>query len=300
MVFLGTGFPLIFLAFLASSPSIRVYAALTNMTIDDTNSTFWTWAGSWNAVTPTTPCSTGCTAQPDPGLVYNSTWHDGGLRSGSFVFQGSAVHIYGIDLYNPANISFAMNNPSITSTHYYEGEGYVYNSLFSSVTNLDPTVQHTVTWILEASSEGGCTALFDYAMVTLDQTVGSSPGASSSSFVSSVNAASSSGIVTAATTHKSESSSIVGVVVGVVGGLAILGALIVFLRRRKPSAMVAVEPYYVSTTRVCGRGAHSHVRTLTRERGLTKYTVPTVSARDGQHQSANAGRSPDLEPPAYS
>ncbi|KAJ7190428.1 hypothetical protein GGX14DRAFT_605854 [Mycena pura] len=164
---------------------------------------------------------------------------------------GSAVYIYGIDVDNPANISFAMNDPFKTSFHYYGGEGYVYNSLFFSANNLDSNVQHTVTWILETSSTGGGGAgLFDYAVVTLDQaadssssspasstgSVGSSLGPSpspSSSSVSATSAGSSGGPVVATTTHKSKTGAIVGAVVGVVGGLAIVGALILFWRRRK-------------------------------------------------------------------
>jgi hypothetical protein len=87
MFTLGVGLPLVFFAFIASSPSNTVQAALTNVTIDDTNSNFWTFAGSWNVVTPTTPC-VGCFAQPDPGLAHNSTWHDGDFLAGSFTFQG--------------------------------------------------------------------------------------------------------------------------------------------------------------------------------------------------------------------
>jgi hypothetical protein len=78
---------LILCAFLASSSSGQAYAVLTNITIDDTNNAFWTFVGSYSAVTPSTPCSA-CFAQPDAGLAYNSTWHDGSGLSGSFVFQG--------------------------------------------------------------------------------------------------------------------------------------------------------------------------------------------------------------------
>jgi hypothetical protein len=57
-------------------------------TVDDTNSTVWTFVGGWSAVTATTPCST-CFAQPDPQQVFNSSWHDGSVVSGSVTFQGS-------------------------------------------------------------------------------------------------------------------------------------------------------------------------------------------------------------------
>ncbi|KAJ7814610.1 hypothetical protein B0H14DRAFT_3476903 [Mycena olivaceomarginata] len=156
-----------------------VQAALTNVTIDDTNSNFWTFAGSWHAVTPTTPCD-GCFAQPDPGLTHNSHGTTANFVSGSFTFQGAAAYIYGIDVADPANISFAMNNPTKESFHYYSGGGYVYNSLFFSATSLDPKAQHTVTWILETSSNGGGPGLFDYAVVTVDQATDSSSSSASS------------------------------------------------------------------------------------------------------------------------
>ncbi|KAJ7500754.1 hypothetical protein B0H11DRAFT_1994317 [Mycena galericulata] len=243
---IAIGVAFILHAFLASWSSVKVHATLTNITIDDTNSTFWTWAGTtWHAVTPSTPCST-CTAQPDPKLAYNSTWHDGSLLSGAFTFQGTAVYIYGIDVLNfeAGNISFAFSNPSMTGFHYYGGSSYVYNSLFFSAGNLDSTVQHTVTWLIETSAGGGHAGLFDYAVVTLSQSDpssstagsqtlgGSSP--SSSSTTSSGSATSTSPATT--TAHKSNVSIIAGAVVGVVGGLAILGALFICLRCRRSPA----------------------------------------------------------------
>ena len=93
---------------------------------------------------------------------------------------GTAVYIYGIDVLNPANVTFAMSNPSIASFHFYSGSGYVYNSLFFSATQLDPSVQHTVTWLMETSSVGGGAALFDYAKVTISQADVSSSSASTS------------------------------------------------------------------------------------------------------------------------
>ncbi|KAJ6595793.1 hypothetical protein DFH09DRAFT_905784 [Mycena vulgaris] len=161
------------LIFYASSPSAQAYAALTNWTVDDTNSTFWSWGDLWNAVTPSTPCS-GCLTQPDPSQVYKHTWHDGSTlsnsrRVGSFSFQGSAVYIYGIDSTNSANISFSMDDTSATSFHSYSGVGYVYESLFFTAAGLESDAQHNITWIVEESSMGGTVALFDYAVVTTGQ-----------------------------------------------------------------------------------------------------------------------------------
>ncbi|KAJ7686709.1 hypothetical protein B0H17DRAFT_1204132 [Mycena rosella] len=123
--------------------------------------------------------------QPDPSQVYNSTWHDGSLRSGSFTFQGSAVYIYGTDVFNPANISFSMNSPPIVSFHYYAGSNYVDRSLFFMASGLDDA-EHTVTWILETGSAGGGSASFDYAIVTIDQA--NTPSTSSTLAGSTTNA----------------------------------------------------------------------------------------------------------------
>src|ERR1700761_8825522 len=105
----GAGVALVLHSFLA----IRAFAASTNITVDDTNSTYWTFVGGWSGGTPETPCP-GCFAQPDPTQVFNSSWHDGSVVSGSITFQGSpllrtcanqkkrltgsAIYIYGIDM----------------------------------------------------------------------------------------------------------------------------------------------------------------------------------------------------------
>ncbi|KAJ6627815.1 hypothetical protein B0H10DRAFT_310518 [Mycena sp. CBHHK59/15] len=182
------------LAFRVLSGTTQASAHLANITIDDTNSTFWTWAGSWHAVTPSTPC-TNCFAQPDPSKAYDSTWHDGSLRSGSFSFQGTAVYIYGIDVFDPANISFSLNDPALTSFHYYAGQDYQYNSLFFQAAGLTSDVQHTVTWVLETSAAGGGAGLFDYAVVTVDEpdpTTSASASNTSSTSASTSSTASSS------------------------------------------------------------------------------------------------------------
>ncbi|KAF7365964.1 hypothetical protein MVEN_00471900 [Mycena venus] len=195
-------------AFLALYSSQQVHAALINITVDDTDVQFWSYAGPWNSITPSTPCF-GCKAHPDPEQAYNKTWHDASLASGSFTFQGSAVYIYGIDFPDPGNLTFGMNNPSITTFHYYGGTAYVYNSLFFSATGLDPTVEHTVTWLFEQSSNSssGQAGLMDYALVTVDQQK-----------------------------PKTKTKAVVGAVVGVLGGLTLLGAAFMFWRHRRTNA----------------------------------------------------------------
>ncbi|KAJ6555982.1 hypothetical protein B0H19DRAFT_1262104 [Mycena capillaripes] len=169
----GTGVALISYLLPAGSPSSgQARAALMNVTIDDTQSQYWSFDGPWSAVTPNTPCSV-CNARPDPLQVHNQTWHDGFLMSGKFTFQGSAVYIYGIDtIMNQAgNITFDMSELSVTAFHYPGKQDYVYNSLFFSATSLDPTIEPTVTWTVKRSTStpAGEAALFDYAVIIQDQ-----------------------------------------------------------------------------------------------------------------------------------
>src|ERR1700753_3445566 len=85
----GAGVALVLQSFLAT----RAFAASANITVDDTNSAFWTFVGGWSAVTPETPCPS-CFAQPDPTQVFNSSWHDGSVVSGSITFQGALQNFF--------------------------------------------------------------------------------------------------------------------------------------------------------------------------------------------------------------
>ncbi|KAJ7500737.1 hypothetical protein B0H11DRAFT_2376358 [Mycena galericulata] len=250
------GVDLIIYTLLAFWSNAQVLATLTNITIDDTDSTFWSWAGSWHAVTPTTPCP-GCAAQPDPALVYNSTWHDGSLRSGAFTFQGTAVYIYGIDFSGQSSagtILFTLRNTSVTAFHDDFAEDYVYNSLYFSATDLDSSIQHTVTWTLD-SNPGDGAGLFDYAVVTVNQRDPYSNSASSTTNAagratvvgsSPFTAPSESATPTAspAAPGNAHTAAIVGAVVGAVGGLALFSAVFIFLHRRRVAATnYSIEPY---------------------------------------------------------
>ncbi|KAF7328495.1 hypothetical protein MVEN_02536500 [Mycena venus] len=213
-------------------------AALTNITIDDTDLSYFTWtedAGEspaptipWAAISPGTPCLY-CSAQPQTSDIENKTWHDGTNNSaGSFTFQGSAVYLYGIDLDNPANISFTMDGAA-AGFHYYSGsEQFVFRSLFFSATNLAlGSVNHTVSWVLHATKTNGTTGLFDYAVITVD---GTRTNASNSAGLPS---STSSSVPSTKSKSKSNAGPIAG---GVVGGLALIAAIVlivVFLRRRR-------------------------------------------------------------------
>ncbi|KAJ6461848.1 hypothetical protein C8R47DRAFT_1159101 [Mycena vitilis] len=208
---------LIFLASTLFVPSL-LCSTLGNLTIDDTNTAYFTFTNdpdanppSWAAVAPATPCLY-CSAQPKTDQIHNQTWHDGSVGSaGSFTFQGSSVYIYGIDLKHPANISFTMGDK--TTFHYYNGsEQFVFNALFFAAANLADGVNHTVLWVLDKTDLNGTTALFDYAIVAVDS-------ASSSSSGSVPNEGSPS-------KRKPKIGTIIGAVLGAVGGLALLAALL--------------------------------------------------------------------------
>ncbi|KAJ7657780.1 hypothetical protein DFH06DRAFT_1197118 [Mycena polygramma] len=210
----------------------RAFAVSTNITVDDTNSTVWNFVGGWSAVTPSTPCP-GCFAQPDPSQVFNSSWHDGSVVSGSVTFQGSAVYIYGIDMTatSGTNISFNMNNPSTAGFHYFGATGTTYNVPFFSATKLDPSVQHTVSFIGQTSLTGAGAMLFDYAVITVDEQAAASLSSSATLSTSSTSPSPSS-TATPAPTRKSKTGAIVGAVLAVVLGMALLGGIFLFLRRR--------------------------------------------------------------------
>ncbi|KAJ7241342.1 hypothetical protein B0H12DRAFT_1221557 [Mycena haematopus] len=72
-------------------------AVLTNVTIDDSNLSYFTWteapgiepvpAFPWAAIAPGDPCLY-CSAQPPTTDIHDQTWHDGSNNSaGSFTFQ---------------------------------------------------------------------------------------------------------------------------------------------------------------------------------------------------------------------
>ncbi|KAJ7256183.1 hypothetical protein B0H12DRAFT_519027 [Mycena haematopus] len=161
-----------FLLLLLCAPSAN--GAITNTTVDDTNSAF-TFTGSWTAVSASNPCG-GCSSKPDPSQTFDSTWHDGNYRTGasettggSFTFTGSAVYIFGIDqAQSQPDIAFTLG--STKSVHHYTGTAqFAYNALFFSATGLAADQTHTVNWIFNIDPTTGVgvqEALFDYAIVT--------------------------------------------------------------------------------------------------------------------------------------
>ncbi|KAJ7446328.1 hypothetical protein FB451DRAFT_1412356 [Mycena latifolia] len=204
-------------------------AALTNLTIDDANSTYFTFAATatsrWAAISPGNPCAF-CSAQPLTTDIHDQTWHDGSNgSSGTLTFQGTEVFLYGIDLANPANITFTLDGAE-AAFHYYAGsEQFVFNSLFFHAGSLSRDANHTLTWTLHETKENGTSALFDYAVITVADAAAS---ASASQTASS-------------TPHsKTHTKVVAGAVVAVLGALLVAGVLFFLLRRRRKARMNAL------------------------------------------------------------
>jgi hypothetical protein len=131
---------------------ISLVAAIpTNVTVDDADLAYFTWSSSTSstsalcaAISPGAPCDF-CSAQPQTADILNQTWHDGtNLSPGSFVFAGSDVYIYGIDLVNPANLSFALDGKPQEAHHYAGTDQFVFRALFFAAQDLVPGVNHAV------------------------------------------------------------------------------------------------------------------------------------------------------------
>nr|GAT58955.1 predicted protein [Mycena chlorophos] len=211
-------------------------ASLTNLTIDDANLTYFSWFEDprivpaptfpWAAISPGNPCLY-CSAQPPTADIHDQTWHDGSNNSeGTFTFQGAAVAIYGIDLDNPANITFMLDGQP-AGYHYYDGTAqFAFNSLFYSAAGLALGVNHTVAWELHTTKTNGSTGLFDYAVISVEE---ASPSASAAP----------------ASSSKSKSSNTGAIAGGVVGGVVALGAVVavaVFLSKRRRKTIVGEKP----------------------------------------------------------
>ncbi|KAF7316310.1 hypothetical protein MIND_00149700 [Mycena indigotica] len=154
---------------LAAALLLPCRALSFNRTIDDTDSNAWSFSSSWHAIADGHPCQD-CVAKPDRNRVYNYSWHDGALGSGSFRFQGTQVYIYGIDVPRPGNITFTIDDPPSSSSYFFDSGTILYESLFFHAQGLDGAKQHTVNWSVALGPGGGGSVLLDYAVVTVNQT----------------------------------------------------------------------------------------------------------------------------------
>ncbi|KAK7026303.1 hypothetical protein R3P38DRAFT_1038088 [Favolaschia claudopus] len=225
----------------------------TNITIDDTNTTYFSFDQGpvvlenpfWVPASVSNPCGY-CSAQPGivspPDSIFNQTWHDGKSgATGTLRFQGSAVYIYGIDILSSANMSFSLDSDTPVYHHYDGLNQFVFRSLFFSAEGLKADVPHTLSWILNTpNTNGTASGLFDYAVVTVDggnvSTV-TDPGSGPSS--TPPTASSSGG------TAKSKVAPIVGGVVGGITGVALIVLIaILIMRRRRTRVRIsgATEP----------------------------------------------------------
>ncbi|KAJ3813464.1 hypothetical protein F5876DRAFT_63124 [Lentinula aff. lateritia] len=210
-----------------------VEAATTTTTLDDANSSVFTFASAWNRITPSDPCN-GCTVKLDSNQVLDGTWHDGSVAgsTASLQFEGSSVTLYGVTHAGSTSaLTFVLDGGSPVNLNL-SSPTTVYNCEFFSVSGLSSGF-HILSWTIEANN---AVALIDYAIVTSDVATSSivnsgqgQSGASSSS-TSQVSSSSSS-------TQKSKpaATTVVDSVLGCVSGVALV-AVIAFLlvwRRRK-------------------------------------------------------------------
>ncbi|KAF7331258.1 hypothetical protein MKEN_00002900 [Mycena kentingensis (nom. inval.)] len=214
------------------------HAVPTNVTIDDADLGYFSWSpgseddpsapASWAAISPGHECGY-CSAQPLSSSIHDGTWHDGSNTSvGSISFQGTAIWLYGIDLDNPANISFTLDGAPAGSHHYNGSARFIFDALFFSASGLSAKEgeNHTVAWTLHATKTNGTTALFDYAVVTVERDASSSSASAGDSLPTGTG-----DDVQSSGTPSKTSAIIAGVVSGVV--LLIAAAILFVFRRRR-------------------------------------------------------------------
>jgi hypothetical protein len=213
------------------------------------------------------------------------------------------------------NISFNMNNPDTASFHYYPpGENAShYNVPFFTATNLDPSIERTVSFIGQAGVPGAGPMLFDYAVITVDQdsesaTTSASPSSSAQpscvstyiahqisdpraelpgTIVLIVSIQRSSFILGDSTvppsplpSHESKTGAIVGAVVALVGGLVLIGGIIMFLRRR-------------SRRRASSTGTNTGMDPQNHAAGAARMTATNLMAQPSGYQPPFATSSHD-------
>ncbi|KAJ3905900.1 hypothetical protein F5879DRAFT_987857 [Lentinula edodes] len=221
-----------------------VEAATTTTTLDDGDSSVFTFASAWNSITPSDPCH-GCTVKLDSSQVLDGTWHDGSVGGSTALleFEGSGVTLYGVtNADHTSALRFILDGGSpvnLDLSSIPQSPTAVYNYQFFSASGLSSGF-HILSWTIE-SNVSSAVALIDYAIVTSD---GGASSPSTSQVSSSPSSTSSS-----SPTQKSKptATTIVDAVLGSVAGVALV-AVIVFLlmrRRRKstPSSIPGLENF---------------------------------------------------------
>ncbi|KAJ3807804.1 hypothetical protein F5876DRAFT_79375 [Lentinula aff. lateritia] len=174
----------ILLAWSTSYPvCLTVQAATTTTTVDDANSSAFTFVSAWNAITPSDPCD-GCATKLDSTQVLDGTWHDGSVAgsTASFKFEGSGVTLYGVtNADQTCAITFVLDGGSpvnLDLSSIPQSPTEVYNYQFFSASGLS-SGSHTLSWTIE-TSVSNAVALIDYAIVTSDVASSSTSSTSSS------------------------------------------------------------------------------------------------------------------------
>ncbi|KAJ3931244.1 MAG: hypothetical protein NXY57DRAFT_238192 [Lentinula lateritia] len=229
---------------------LMVEAATTTTTLDDADSSVFTFASAWNSITPSDPCH-GCTVKLDSSQVLDGTWHDGSVGGSTALleFEGSGVALYGVtNADHTSTLRFILDGGSpvnLDLSSIPQSPTAVYNYQFFSASGLSSGF-HILSWTIE-SNVSSAVALIDYAIVTSDGA--SSPPSSQVSSSPSSTSSSSSSASSSFPTQKSKpaATTIVDAVLGSVAGVALV-AVIVFLlvrRRRKstPSSISGLESF---------------------------------------------------------
>lgn len=134
----------VLLAFFFSHALSLVQAV--RVTVDDSNTTQWSYSGSWVAVTPLSPC-TRCLIQPDLSNTFNHTHHQTTDPQGNagIAFTGTTVEVYAICPANLPGVGHYETNFTFTLDGVADGafcgpqpycKDFIYNYLVYARSNL--------------------------------------------------------------------------------------------------------------------------------------------------------------------
>ncbi|KAH8813365.1 hypothetical protein DL96DRAFT_1758726 [Flagelloscypha sp. PMI_526] len=184
--------------------------------LDDSDTSAWSFSGSWNVISPSNPCPK-CAAQGqgggfvDPSKAYDGTYHDASTsaaspKGGTITFKGNAIQVYGIQFDFGGAISFSLQG---TSGGRYEPplhSAINYNFLMFEAKGLSETDDHVLTFSLEVASTGGTATLLDYAIITFTDVIANMTSSSSQVIATSFSATTTSTALTAGTSEPSQTS----------------------------------------------------------------------------------------------
>ncbi|KAF8987747.1 hypothetical protein BDQ17DRAFT_1334877 [Cyathus striatus] len=261
--FLAISGPWLWLPFITSAGAV-----LVNVTVDDSLPDPLT--GRLITYLPTTSWKSGvlctdCSATVDGGNMFDRTWHDGtyfpansnlpptGPLNATFSFSGTAIYVFcaiSLSISSPtgfSNMTFYIDNELVGQFERVppglQGD-YQYNVSVYSNTSL-PAGEHTFMLQNGQFGNGGnkSLTLFDYLVYSYDN------GQPTTFNSSSVQTPTSSSTGSSFSSRKSlPAGAIAGGVVGGIAGIAILGLLLWFLRRRRSRIVVKMNEKYSSVS----------------------------------------------------